>query len=225
MAAARLVLGLARASGGAFRSHSGSRAVPRPAVADRRRRSHQCCRKKARWAVVRDGILVSIEEFAMSTRTLALAVLLTAATALSAEGQAGKKEKPKESSSQRKLEWGPAPAALPAGARMAVVSGDPGKAAPFTVMLEMPPGYLVPPHRHPTDEHISVRSGQFRYGMADRIDEKATKSLRPGQSVNLPANMNHYAMTRGRTVIAISSTGPFAITYVNPADDPQKMKP
>jgi quercetin dioxygenase-like cupin family protein len=114
---------------------------------------------------------------------------------------------------------------LPAGARMAVVTGDPGKAAPFTVMLEMPPGYVVPPHRHPTDEHVTVRSGQFRYGMGDRINEKTTKSLRPGQSVNLTANMNHYAMTRGRTVIAISAVGPFEITYVDPADDPRKMKP
>ena len=29
--------------------------------------------------------------------------------------------------------WGPAPAAFPAGAQMAVISGDPSKAAPFTV--------------------------------------------------------------------------------------------
>jgi quercetin dioxygenase-like cupin family protein len=146
-------------------------------------------------------------------RTLA-AVALVAATALPAEAQ--KKDK---------LDWAPAPPSLPAGARMAVVSGDPGKPAPFTVMLEMPPGYVVRPHRHPTDEHVTVRSGQFRYGMGDRIDEKAVKSLRPGQSVNLTANMNHYAMARGRTVVAISATGPFQITYVNPADDPQKKKP
>ncbi|HKH94781.1 MAG TPA: cupin domain-containing protein [Gemmatimonadaceae bacterium] len=124
-----------------------------------------------------------------------------------------------------KLQWGPAPPVLPAGARMAVVSGDPGKAAMFTVQLEMPAGYVVPPHWHPTDEHVTVKSGQFRYAMGDKIDEKATKALRPGQSVNLQAKMNHYAMARGRTVVAISGMGPFQITYVNPADDPQKMKP
>ena len=31
------------------------------------------------------------------------------------------------------LSWGPAPAAFPKGAQMAVVSGDPGKTAPFRV--------------------------------------------------------------------------------------------
>ena len=124
-----------------------------------------------------------------------------------------------------KLQWGPAPPVLPAGARMAVVSGDPGKAAMFAVQLDMPNGYVVPPHWHPTDEHVTVKSGHFRYGMADKIDEKATKSLRPGQSVNLKARMNHYAMARGRTRVEISGMGPFQITYVNPADDPSKPKP
>lgn len=146
--------------------------------------------------------------------TLAAAALVAALYAAPAHAQ-----------TSAKLTWGPAPPVLPAGARMAVVSGDPGKPAPFVVQLEMPAGYVVPPHSHPTDEHVTVKSGQFRYGMADRIDEKATRSLRPGQSVNMKANMNHYAMARGRTVVAISAMGPFAITYVNPADDPQKMKP
>jgi quercetin dioxygenase-like cupin family protein len=153
----------------------------------------------------------------MSTRTLALAVALIAATALPADAQKqGKgRDKDKDQKNEKKMEWGPAPATLPPGARMAVLNGDPAQAGPFTVMLEMPAGYVIPPHSHPTDEHVSVRSGQFRFGMGDRIDEQSIKSLRPGQSVNLTANMNHYAMTRGRTVVAISAMGPFRITYVN----------
>lgn len=150
----------------------------------------------------------------LRTATLAAAALLAALYSAPAHAQKA-----------AKLTWGPAPPVLPAGAKMAVVSGDPGKPAPFVVQLDMPNGYVVPPHFHPTDEHVSVKTGHFRYGMADKIDEKAMKSLRPGQSVNLKANMHHYAMARGRTVVAISGMGPFAITYVNPADDPQKMKP
>jgi quercetin dioxygenase-like cupin family protein len=155
----------------------------------------------------------------MSTRTLVFAAALIAAAALPAEAQ--RKDKDDGAKNVRKMDWGPAPTVLPPGARMAVLSGDPSKAGPFTVMLEMPPGYVIPPHRHPTDEHVSVRSGQFRFGRGERIDEKEAKSLRPGQSVNLPANMPHYAMTRGRTVIAISAMGPFAITYVNPGVVPR----
>ena len=33
------------------------------------------------------------------------------------------------------LTWGPAPAVFPKGAKMAVVRGDPAKAAPFTIEL------------------------------------------------------------------------------------------
>jgi len=34
--------------------------------------------------------------------------------------------------------------------------------------------------------------------------------------------MNHYAWTDGETVVQVHGQGPFAITYVNPADDPSK---
>jgi hypothetical protein len=35
---------------------------------------------------------------------------------------------------------------------MAVVSGDPGKAAEFVIQLSMPAGYKIAPHFHPTDK-------------------------------------------------------------------------
>jgi hypothetical protein len=37
--------------------------------------------------------------------------------------------------------------------------------------------------------------------------------------------MNHYAWAKGKTVVQVHGTGPFAITYVNPADDPRNAKP
>jgi quercetin dioxygenase-like cupin family protein len=126
---------------------------------------------------------------------------------------------------QKKLEWGPAPPSLPAGSRIAVVSGDPGKTGPFVLQLEMPNGYVIPPHWHPTDEHVTVKSGQLRFGMGDKAEAAAERSLRPGQSVNLKANMRHWARARGRTVVAVSGNGPFAITYVDPAVDPRNQKP
>lgn len=150
----------------------------------------------------------------MSTRALTLAVAgLLALGSTTARAQ------------NAKLTWGPAPPFLPAGARFALVSGDPGKAGPFNIQLELPNGYVIPPHWHPTDEHVTVKSGVFRYGMGDQIDQKSTKTLRPGQSANMKATMHHYAMAKGRTVVAVSGQGPFAITYVKPSDDPRNGKP
>jgi len=120
------------------------------------------------------------------------------------------------------LHWGPAPPVFPKGAEMAVVSGDPGKAAPFAVQLKMPSGYKIPPHFHPTDETVEVKSGTFLYGMGDTFDAKKTKPMNVGDKGSIPAKMHHYAQAKGATVVEVSGMGPFAMTYVNPADDPQK---
>lgn len=123
-----------------------------------------------------------------------------------------------------KLTWGPAPPMLPAGAKFAVVSGDPMKSGPFEIQLDMPKGYLIPPHTHPTAETVSVKSGTFVYGMGDKVDKKAEKKLKKGESGTLPPNMAHWGRAKGHTVVSVSGNGPFAITYVNPADDPRKKK-
>jgi quercetin dioxygenase-like cupin family protein len=152
----------------------------------------------------------------MSSRILPLVVVALALTA--APSHAQKTEKAEKAA---KLNWGPAPPFLPAGAQFALVSGDPAKPGPYEIELSMPRGYTIPPHFHPTDEHVAVKSGHFHYGMGDKIDPKSMKVLNKGQSETMPANVHHYARAYGHTVVAVSGNGPFAITYVNPADDPR----
>jgi quercetin dioxygenase-like cupin family protein len=120
------------------------------------------------------------------------------------------------------LKWGAAPAVFPAGAKMAVLQGDPGKAEQFTVRLDFPAGYTIAPHFHPTDEHITVITGTFLVGMGDKIDAAKMATLSAGGFVTAPAKMNHYARAKGQTVVQISAMGPFQLTYVNPADDPTR---
>lgn len=129
------------------------------------------------------------------------------------------------SSQPAALKWGPAPAAFPKGAKMAVVSGDPGKAAPFTVELSIPSGYRIPPHFHPTDESVEVKQGTFLVGMGDKFDVAQTKPMKVGDKGQLPANAHHFAEAKGATIVAVSAMGPFAMTYVNPADDPRTQAP
>ena len=56
---------------------------------------------------------------------------------------------------------------------------------------------------------------------ADVLDVAKTKAMHVGDKGSIPAAMHHFATARGRTIVAVSSMGPFAMTYVNPADDPQ----
>src|SRR5215831_14940028 len=121
------------------------------------------------------------------------------------------------------IKWGPAPPVIPPGAQLAVVSGDPSKEGLFTMRLKLPAGYKVPAHHHPTDEYVTVISGDFRAGLGDKLDMDQGMSMRAGAFVAMPAGMNHYAWTPEETVVQIAGPGPFAITYVNPADDPSKQ--
>jgi quercetin dioxygenase-like cupin family protein len=120
------------------------------------------------------------------------------------------------------LSWGPAPAVFPQGAKMAVVKGDPSKAGLFTVELSFPDGYKIPPHFHPTAETVRVKKGTFLVGMGDSLNLAKAKAMKPGAKGTLPAEQHHYAAAKGATVVSVTSKGPFAMTYVNPADDPQK---
>lgn len=120
------------------------------------------------------------------------------------------------------LNWTAGPPALPAGARVAVLSGDPTKSGPFTMRISVPDGYRVPPHFHGSDEQVTVISGMFHVGMGEKFDESAGRELPAGAFAFMSKGMRHYAWAKGETVVQINATGPWTITYVNPADDPRK---
>jgi quercetin dioxygenase-like cupin family protein len=151
--------------------------------------------------------------------TLATTLLLaTTVTLLAQEHKAGHAMRADQ------LQWGPAPPVFLKGAQMAVLSGDPSQTGPFTIRLKTPAGYKIAAHSHPTAERVTVISGNFHFGMGDKLDEAKAEKLGSGGFVDLPAKMNHYAFMSTETVVQIDSEGPFAITYVNPADDPSKSQ-
>ena len=120
------------------------------------------------------------------------------------------------------IQWGDAPPIFPAGAKFAVLAGDPGKTGPYAVRLKMPDGYKVAAHWHPTDEILTVISGTFSVGMGDKLDISKGKALSAGGFAVAPARMNHFAWTTGETEVQVHGMGPFKLVYVDPADDPTK---
>jgi quercetin dioxygenase-like cupin family protein len=122
------------------------------------------------------------------------------------------------------VKWGPAPKVLPAGAEAAVLFGDPTKEGLFALRLKVPAGYAVPPHTHPVDEVVTVISGTFNLGMGETADRSAAKALPAGSFFALPPGTAHFVYIDEETIIQITTNGPWGLTYVNPADDPQKSQ-
>lgn len=120
------------------------------------------------------------------------------------------------------LNWSAVPS-LPKGAQIAVLEGPMSEAVPFTVRLKFPPNYQIPAHWHPAIERVTVLSGTFNMGMGDRFDRTQTQPLRPGGMAIMPAQGRHFAWTSVETVVQLHGTGPWGITYVNPADDPRNQ--
>lgn len=121
-----------------------------------------------------------------------------------------------------KLVWKDNPT-LPKGAQTAILMGDPTKAGDVVVLrAKLPANYRVPPHTHPHAETITVISGSVGFGVGEKVEENGDL-LKPGAFFAQPANHAHYAWTAGEeAIIEVHFVGPGGITYINPADDPQK---
>jgi hypothetical protein len=78
------------------------------------------------------------------------------------------------------IAWSDAPPSLPPGAKMAVLAGDPSKPGPFVIRAQVPAGYKVPPHWHPTDEKPDHRLGHRGAGhgrLLERVGDADGGSL------------------------------------------------
>lgn len=118
--------------------------------------------------------------------------------------------------------WGNVPPALPPGAMIAVLEGDPFKPGPYSLRLKLPADYGIPAHWHTMAERVTVISGTMNAGMGDKLDKEQSKAFPAGSYVSIPAKMHHFAWADGETIVQINGDGPFDINYIDPASDPRK---
>jgi quercetin dioxygenase-like cupin family protein len=118
------------------------------------------------------------------------------------------------------LQWS-VPPVLPPGALIAVVSGDPTAPGEFTLLVSMPDGYRLPPHSHPSYEHVEVKEGALLVGTGDALDPERTRALVAGDSATAPEGVPHFSIASGRTVVSATFIGPYTITYLRAEDAPR----
>jgi quercetin dioxygenase-like cupin family protein len=120
-----------------------------------------------------------------------------------------------------KLTWTDAPAVAP-GAKIAVIEGPLNKAVPFTFRLKVPANSKIAPHTHPAFERVTVLEGTFYFAHGETYAKTKTTALGPGSVAIMPPNTPMFGYTKEDTVIQLHGTGPWGLTYLNPADDPRK---
>lgn len=119
------------------------------------------------------------------------------------------------------MKWVKAPAWLPPGAQLAVMTGDVGKPGALAFRLKLPAGYQLKPQSSPALDRLTVLSGTFNFGSGGKFDKASTIPLGTGYEHWLDESP-YYGWTTEETVIQIEGAGPWAVSYVNAGDDPRK---
>lgn len=164
----------------------------------------------------------------MSTRiarlTFALAfAVLTAAAAAQQGKQQGKIVTPAEVAWPANTTGGVGTSGA-SGIQTVVLSGDPTKPGLYTLRLRAAPGLRIQAHSHRDDRAAMVVSGTWFFGYGRQFDEKILKALPAGSFYTEPAGVDHFAMTKDEVVIQITGYGPTSTTYVDPANDPTRVR-
>ena len=142
---------------------------------------------------------------------LSLASVLAVAPTYSAPGEADFLIMPTE-----KLVWQESDA----GAKLAVVFGDPSKPGLYVIRAYFPPGVMSSPHFHGEDRHVIVVQGTWNAGTDDSWDPKATTPLKTGTYMFHKAGAVHYDGSAGDqgAMVQIVGMGPSKTTFLFPEE-------
>lgn len=101
--------------------------------------------------------------------------------------------------------------------RFVTVSGDPTKAgALYVIRIHSEAGYIIMPHTHPEDEHITVLKGTWELGMGERFNPNALETMEMGGYGLVGKKMAHFAFSKTDAVVQVHGIGPFTTTWVTP---------
>lgn len=126
--------------------------------------------------------------------------------------------------SQEEMVWVEGPPSLPKGVQMVVLEGNPKNSGPFTMRIKVPGDFIIPPHKHPGVEHVTIISGSANFGSGEKFDKDKTQPLKTGGFAFMNPNMVHFVYIPEETVIQLHGIGPWDIKYIDPKDDPRSVK-
>ena len=122
------------------------------------------------------------------------------------------------------IKWSDAPSIGP-GAKIAVIEGDPKSSGSFVMRLKVPPKTKIGVHTHPADENVTILSGTLHFAAGDKFDTKTAKPFGPGSYFSIGKGKPLFAYTTDKEVVLqLHGSGPWGLTYLDPADGSAKKK-
>lgn len=95
-----------------------------------------------------------------------------------------------------------------------VIYGDPEAAGePFVMRIRELPGTIIPPHRHPVDEHITVVQGTIYFGVGEKFDRAAMKKITTGGYAFIPKGSTMFGEIPDGAIVQVHGVGPFHIHW------------
>ena len=122
----------------------------------------------------------------------------------------------------KNIQWSPAPASLPAGAKAALLQGDPTDTGRYVIRVLFPANYKIPFHSYANAMDVTVVSGTLYVANTQTFDKKKAFAIKPGDFYHLPARAPQFTFTKGETVLEIHGDGPLRLAYTSATDDPLK---
>jgi quercetin dioxygenase-like cupin family protein len=95
-----------------------------------------------------------------------------------------------------------------------VLYGDPAQeGAPFVMRIRELPGTIIPPHKHPVDEHITVVQGTIYFAVSEKFDRAALREIKTGGYAFIPAGSTMFGYIPDGAIVQVHGTGPFHIYW------------
>ena len=96
---------------------------------------------------------------------------------------------------------------------VAVLYGNPEKAGPFVIRIRELAGGIIPPHRHPIDEHITVVQGTVYFAVGDKFDRAQLREMKTGSYAFIPKGSIMFGYTPEPAIVQVHGIGPFHIDW------------
>ncbi|MEP7147522.1 MAG: cupin domain-containing protein [Acidobacteriota bacterium] len=95
-----------------------------------------------------------------------------------------------------------------------ILYGDPDKVGePFVIRIRELAGGMIPPHRHPVDEHITVVQGTVYFAVGDEFDRAVLREMKAGSYAFIPKGSVMFGYTPDAAIVQVHGIGPFHIDW------------